>query len=306
MALPDYQTLMLPILKRLKADGEVAAPALRDQLAEEFSLSNDEVEQLLPSGKQTALANRVGWALTYLRQAKVIESPKRGHYQVTNRGSEILLGNPEKVTTQYLMRYPEFVAFREGNNPSENPADTKGAPEASITLTPDEQIRQGYGRLKDSLAAELLEKILGASPSFFEHLVVDLLLAMGYGGSKEDAASIVGKSGDGGIDGIIKEDRLGLDCIYVQAKRYADKPVGRPDVQGFAGALQGKRARKGIFITTSKFTADAKGYVESLPTTIVLIDGVQLAQLMIEHGVGVGETGVFKILKLDEDYFIEE
>jgi len=177
VALPDYQTLMLPILKRLKVDGVVVAPALRDQLAGEFGLSNDEVEQLLPSGKQTALANRVGWALTYLRQAKVIESPKRGHYQITNRGLEILQGNPEKVTTQYLMRFPEFVAFREGSSSSEGLVEAKGSNETSMTLTPDEQIRQGYRRLKDSLAAELLEKILVSSPSFFEHLVVDLLLA---------------------------------------------------------------------------------------------------------------------------------
>jgi restriction system protein len=212
-----------------------------------------------------------------------------------------------RIDISYLMRFPEFVAFRTPSGPERQPSE--GAPEASqseaATLTPDEQMRAGYTRLRTSLAAQLLERVRQVTPKFFEELVVDLLVAMGYGGSREDAASVVGRPGDEGIDGIIKEDRLGLDAIYVQAKRWKDS-VGRPDIQRFAGALQGQRARKGVFITTSAFTPDARAYATNLQTTIVLIDGKELAELMLDHGVGVSDAETFKVLKLDEDYFAED
>jgi len=303
---PDFQTLMLPVLRRLDIGGQQAAVAVRDAVATELQLSTEDLAAMLPSGRQTTFKNRVAWALSYLKQAGLAESPGRGIYRITVRGSEVLAAPPERIDIPYLMRFPEFVAFRtsgaEDSQPE--PAPVKEGAEAT-PLTPDEQIRLGYSRLQTNLAAEVLERVRQVSPKFFEELVVELLVAMGYGGSREDASSVVGGGGDEGIDGIIKEDRLGLDTIYIQAKRWKDS-VGRPDIQRFAGALQGQRARKGVFITTSTFTADARSYAGGLQTTIVLIDGPQLAQLMLENSLGVTQTGVVKLLRLDEDYFVEE
>lgn len=227
-------------------------------------------------------------------------------YRITERGTATLREPIERIDVQYLMRFPEFVAFRTASNDDaeQTPSLAKVAAE-STPLTPDEQIREGYTRLQANLATQLLERVRQASPKFFEELVVELLVAMGYGGSHEDASSVVGQSGDEGIDGIIKEDRLGLDTIYIQAKRWRDS-IGRPEIQRFAGALQGQRARKGVFLTTSAFTADARTYAGNLQTTIVLIDGAQLAQLMLEFGIGVSQAGLVKLWKLDEDYFLEE
>jgi restriction system protein len=307
MSVPDFQTLMLPVLKQLASGGEQPPAAVREAVAGAFKLSPQDLAELLPSGRQTTFANRVAWALGYLKQAGLAESPKRGVYRLTERGRAALAENLDRVDIQYLMKFPEFVAFR---TPSASPQpEAEAAPDISktegTTLTPDEQMRVGYTRLRESLAAQVLERVRQVTPKFFEELVVDLLVAMGYGGSREDAASVVGRSGDEGIDGIIKEDRLGLDAIYVQAKRWKES-VGRPDIQRFAGALQGQRARKGVFITTSAFSADAKVYAINLQSTIVLIDGKELAELMIDHGVGVSEAATFKVLKLDEDYFAED
>lgn len=214
---------------------------------------------------------------------------------------------PVRIDIDFLNQFSEFVAFRSAPSTDDSsPTLVQPPPTVPIlSLTPDEEIRLGYQRPRDSLAAQLLDRVRAGSPAFFEQLVVDLLVRMGYGGSREDAAAVVGGAGDEGIDGIIKEDRLGLDAIYVQAKRWANT-VGRPDIQRFAGALQGKRARKGVFLTTSSFSAEARSYAEALQTTIVLIDGVQLAQLMLDYGAGVSEVSTFKVLKLDEDYFVEE
>lgn len=303
---PDFQTLMLPVLRRLSA-GEQASAAVRQAVANELQLSPEDLATMLPSGRQTTFGNRVAWALSYLKQAGLAESPSRGIYRITPRGTEVLAEQPDRIDIQYLMRFPEFVAFRtssaEGSQPEPAPA-VKG-PAETTPLTPDEQIRLGYGRLQANLAAEVLERVRQISPKFFEELVVELLVAMGYGGSREDASAVVGGGGDEGIDGIIKEDRLGLDTIYIQAKRWKEN-VGRPEIQRFAGALQGQRARKGVFITTSTFTSEARSYAGNLQTTIVLIDGPQLAQLMLENGIGVSQTGVVKLLRLDEDYFAEE
>ncbi|MBU6434899.1 MAG: restriction endonuclease [Nitrospirae bacterium] len=306
MAIPDFQTLMLPVLRQLGSGEEQAPASVREAVALVFKLSNEELATLLPSGRQTTFANRVAWALGYLKQAGLVESPRRGMYRVTTRG-KVTLGEPiERIDIQYLMRFPEFVAFRTASTEDSEPAPSLAKVAVEGTpLTPDEQIRQGYTRLQSSLAAQLLERVRQASPKFFEELVVELLVAMGYGGSREDASAVVGRGGDEGIDGIIKEDRLGLDTIYIQAKRWKDN-VGRPEIQRFAGALQGQRARKGVFLTTSTFTADARSYAAGLQTTIVLIDGAQLAQLMLEFGIGVSQAGLVKLWKLDEDYFVEE
>jgi restriction system protein len=295
---------MLPVL-RILADGSERAPAMiREAAAQLFKLSEAELAELLPSGRQTIFTNRVAWALSYLKQAELVESPRRGSYKITDRGRTAVASPPTRIDINYLMQFPEFKAFRSAPESSETATPSIQTGPAT-ELTPDEQIRIGYNRLRDSLAALLLEKTRQAGPKFFEELVVDLLVRMGYGGSREDAGSVVGGSGDEGIDGIIKEDKLGLDTIYVQAKRWSNT-VGRPDIQRFAGALQGQRARKGVFITTSSFSTEARAYAAGLQTTIVLIDGHQLAQLMLDHGVGVGEAAVFKLWKLDEDYFSEE
>jgi restriction system protein len=301
---PDFQTLMLPVLERLSVGGEQASSVIRQAVAAHLGLSADDLATMLPSGRQTTFGNRVAWALSYLKQAGLAESPRRGMYRMTPRGAGVLAEHPDRIDIQYLMRFPEFVAFRTAGPETSESTPTKAVAEA-IPLTPDEQIRLGYDRLQANLAAEVLERVRQVSPKFFEELVVELLVAMGYGGSREDASSVVGGSGDEGIDGIIKEDRLGLDTIYIQAKRWKEN-VGRPEIQRFAGAIQGQKARKGVFITTSTFTADARSYAANLQTTIVLIDGPQLAQLMLENGIGVSQTGMVRLLRLDEDYFIEE
>lgn len=307
MAVPDFQTLMLPVLRQLQNGQEQSTAGIREAIAVQFALSAEDLAQLLPSGRQTVISNRVAWAQGYLKQAGLVESPKRGIYCITERGRSVLAEAPARIDIGYLNQFPEFIAFRATRGASET---TTAQPETALpaeveALTPDEQIRLGYERLRQNLAAQVLERVKQVSPKSFEELVVDLLVRMGYGGSREDAAAVVGGAGDEGIDGIIKEDRLGLDTIYVQAKRW-NNTVGRPEIQRFAGALQGQRARKGVFITTSSFTAEALEYISNLQTTIVLIDGPQLAQLMLDHGVGVIEAGNFKVLKLNEDYFSED
>jgi restriction system protein len=303
---PDFQTPMLPVLRRLAVGGEQPSATVRQAIAEEFALSAADLATMLPSGRQTTFGNRVAWALSYLKQAGLAESPSRGIYRITSRGNGVLGEDPARIDIQFLMRFPEFVAFRTASPDTSQPNLPPPKETTEVTpLTPDEQIRLGYSRLQSNLAAEVLERVRQITPKFFEELVVELLVAMGYGGSREDASAVVGGGGDEGIDGIIKADRLGLDTIYIQAKRWKES-VGRPEIQRFAGALQGQRARKGVFITTSTFTADARSYTANLQTNIVLIDGPQLAQLMLENGIGVAMTGTVKLLRLDEDYFVEE
>jgi restriction system protein len=303
MAVPDFQSLMLPVIRILGSGQDLAPTDIRDAAATEFTLTEADLKELLPSGRQTTFANRVAWALAYLKQAGIVESPKRGIYRITHRGREILAAPPTRIDIAFLQQYPEFQAFR--SPPTDSRQNTEPARPEEATLTPDEQMRAGYDRLRESLAGLLLERAKQGSPKFFEALVVDLLVAMGYGGSRADAAAVVGRGGDEGIDGIINEDKLGLDTIYIQAKRWAGT-VGRPEIQRFAGALQGQRARKGVFITTSSFTVEARAYAANLQTTIVLIDGPRLAQLMLDHGIGLTEAGSFTLWKLDEDYFSDE
>ncbi|MGH2369821.1 MAG: restriction endonuclease, partial [Chloroflexota bacterium] len=268
MALPTYEDVMLPVLKILADSGPRHRRELAAAEADTFQLSEAEHQQTLPSGKATAILTRVRWALTYLKQARVVESPRRGVYQITTRGQEILACTPARIDGKFLAQFPEFVDFlqraRTSTSEKANAEETSvqsAVAVASDSASPEEALDASYGRLRTGLAEELLEAAKDASPVFFEHLVIDLLVKMGYGGSRTDAVRAVGRSGDGGIDGVIDEDRLGLDVIYVQAKRW-DSAVGRPEIQKFAGALQGQRARKGIFITTSDFTREAEDYAQ--------------------------------------------
>jgi len=303
MAIPDYQTIMLPLLRFLKDEKEHNIGEVVDSLADEFSLSAQERQQLLGSGQQTIIRNRAGWARTYLKKAGLIASTRRGIFRITERGQSVLASQPERIDVKYLEQFPEFVAFRELRH--ERADGTPVPVSTSGDATPEEALDAVYGRLRLDLEAELLDQVRAASPSFFERLVVELLVRMGYGGTLRDAGRAVGRSGDGGIDGIIKEDRLGLDVIYIQAKRW-DSTVGRPEIQKFAGALQGHRAHKGVFITTSSFSDDALEFASRIDSKIVLIDGSTLAKYMIDHNVGVSASRSYEIKKIDSDYFSEE
>mgnify|MGYP000060398110 CR=1 FL=1 len=302
MPIPDYQSLMLPLLELL-ADGQ--EHSLRDvtaALEDRFGLSEAERKALLPSGQQPVFRNRVGWAKTYLKKAGLLETPRRGWLRITSRGAQVLNQSPERIDVRFLDQFEEFRDFR---------ALRHGAKllEASASETdeetPEELLAQAYEKLRQSLSAELLDQVKRVSPAFFERLVLQLLVRMGYGGTYEEAAKAVGRSGDEGFDGIINEDRLGLDVVYVQAKRW-EAPVGRPEVQKFAGALQGHRARKGVFITTSTFTKDAIEYAARIDSKIVLIDGHRLVDLMIEYNVGVSSVTSYEVKKVDYDFFTEE
>jgi len=308
MPIPDYQTIMLPLLGFLR-DGH--GHHLNDavaSLAAHFKLTDQELRELLPSGTQEVFKNRIGWARTYLKHAGLVESPKRGFMRITDRGLGVLAEKPDTVNVKYLERFNEFQQFRTLRRPKDAPKshdddNNSGGPASS--QTPIEALEAAYEGLRDELAADLLEQIKKSSPSLFERLVVELLVKMGYGGSRKDAGQAIGRTRDEGIDGIIKEDRLGLDIIYIQAKRW-DSSVGRPEVQKFAGALQGQRARKGVFITTSSFTKDARDFAAMIDSKIVLIDGEELAQLLIDHDVAVTPVRSYEVKRVDSDYFAEE
>ncbi len=300
MAIPDFQTIMLPLLKLSADQQEHSLSQVVETLAQEFHLSETERKELLPSGQQTYLANRVGWALTHMKKAGLFEYTGRGRFMLTARGVSALRDNPSKVDMKYLAQFPEYVEFRKKSSIKATQVSKNG--DVQSHLTPKEAIEDGYQRLRQDLAQELLGSVKSAPPDFFERLVVDLLLKMGYGGSRKDAGKAVGKSGDGGIDGIINEDRLGLDVIYIQAKRW-ENVVGSPEIHKFVGALQGKKARRGVFITTSKFTKDARDFVSSIIDRVVLVDGEELAQLMMDYGVGVSIESRYEIKKIDSDYF---
>ncbi len=276
---------MLPLLELLADGEEHTSSELVEALALRFGLTDDERNELLPSGKQERFLNRASWARSYLKRALLIENTGRGRVRIAPRGIEALQARPERVDIKYLKQFPEF-ALRQNNR---QPEDAAVDDADEVVQTPEEMLEAGYQSLRRELARDLLQRVKSVSPRFFERLVVDLLVAMGYGGSRKDAGQAVGQSGDGGIDGIIKEDRLGLDVVYVQAKRW-DGTVGRPVVQAFAGSLEGQRARKGVLITTSQFSQDARDYVSRIEKKIVLIDGEQLAQLMIDYGIGVAEV----------------
>jgi restriction system protein len=308
MPIPNFQMVMLPVLQDL-ASGERTGQETLDALAVHFTLSPEELAVRLPSGKQSTFTNRVAWAKSHMKAAGLIDSPRRGVYRLTERGRQVLAAKPAAIGMSFLSQYPEYLAFRQP--PSEAPETSARRPSTTGTTggvderTPDDLIDEGYRQLRTALAKDLRERIAAMAPSAFEQLVVDLVTAMGYGGPQEDAGLVVGRGGDEGIDGLIKEDKLGLETIYIQAKRWQGV-VGRPEIQRFAGALQGQRARKGVFITSSTFTSEARAYAGAIQTTIVLVDGAQLAELMIDHDVGVTGAKRIDIKRVDSDYFTVE
>jgi len=303
MTIPDYQSIMLPLLKFAGDQEEHSLRQAIDSLAQEFQLSDEERKQLLPSGQQEVFNNRVAWARTYLKKAALLNSTRRGYFRITDRGLSVLTKNPPKINVHFLEQFEEFRHFRSLRHKKEEKEQRQ---EVEIQeKTPEEALETAYQSLRDDLGNDLLQQIKSSSPSLFEKIVIELLVKMGYGGSRQDAGRAIGKSGDEGIDGIIKEDRLGLDIIYIQAKRW-ENTVGRPEIQKFAGALQGQRARKEIFITTASFSREAVDYASRIENKIVLIDGEGLAQLMIDHNLGVSPMATYEVKRIDSDFFAEE
>ena len=308
-AIPSYEQMMPVVLQSLTDNQPLLLREVYERVCAHYAFSPEQLAETLPSGRQCTIRSRVGWAKTYLVKAGLLEQPKRGVCLITARGLAALASG-QTIDNHYLTQFGEFIAFTLASNDGVTPANssplTVPTPATSTAQTPQEQIEQAISTINQSLGDELLREVLALSPRFFEQLVVDLMVAMGYGGSNQEAGQTTRYSSDGGIDGIIKEDRLGLDSIYLQAKRYSDKTVGRPEIQAFAGALELHRARKGVFITTSSFSRDAQDYVGRIEKRIVLIDGARLAALMIEYGVGVTTRQTLTIKALDSDYFLEE
>lgn len=305
--IPDYQSIMLPLLQLLEDKQEYKVREITERLAAQFQLTDEERKTLLTSGTQYVFDNRVGWAKTYLKKAGLIDFPKRATASITELGNDVLKSKPKKIDAKFLRQFPSFLEFVGVNRNEKEDALNIPLSNEPTEQTPEENLDSAYQRIRSSLAAELLGKVVDMSPSFFERLVVELLVKMGYGGSISDAGRAIGKSGDEGIDGTIKEDKLGLDIIYIQAKRW--KPgnvVGRPELHKFVGALAGQGAKKGVFITTSNFTKEALDYNPKNETKIVLIDGERLAQLMIDYNIGCTTQQVYEVKRLDGDYFGEE
>lgn len=303
MSVPDFQSIMLPLLQ-FSGDGkEHTVREAIDYIADNFKLTEDEKKEILPSGQQKILDNRVGWSRTYLKKAGLIESPKRSYLKITKLGLDVLKKSPSKIDIKFLDNFPDFIEFRSIKKEKEGGDIQKNKVE--LTQTPQDMLEYGYQKIKEDLSQELLNNVKKSSPSFFEKLVVELLLAMGYGGSRKDAGEAIGKSGDGGIDGIIKEDKLGLDVIYLQAKRW-ESSVGSKEIRNFVGSLVGQKANKGVFITSSNFTKDAMEYVKTITHKVILIDGEMLTQLMIDYNIGVSKIISYDIKKVDSDYFLEE
>lgn len=312
MAVPPFQDFMLPFLQHIADGQEHKITEMFEHLAVLFKMSEEDLKELLPSGRETRFKNRVYWARVYLGQAKLLDSPGRGRFTITDRGQALLKTKPKRIDVKLLGQYPEFQEFKNRTGGTEEPTapattTAPAAPEQPLSSqSPEEQLESSYQFLRQQLAQSLLSNIRKAPPTFFEQLVVDLLVAMGYGGSRVDAGQALGQSGDGGIDGIIKEDRLGLDIVYLQAKRW-EAPVGSPEVRNFTGSLEGHGAQKGVLITTSKFTKDATEFAKRLQQKkLVLIDGEKLTELMMDFGVGVSKVASYTVQKIDPDYFGEE
>jgi restriction system protein len=298
---PDYQSLMLPVL-RAAAGGEQRIGAVAQRLADELSLSEAARAALLASGRQTIFANRVHWAKTYLAKAGLVEATKRGHFRLTSRGADVLASNPDRIDNRFLSRFEEFRQFT--NRANEVDAAASHAIDDPAGQTPDEIMRAAHRRIEAALAADLLDRVRAAPPDFFERLIVNLLLAMGYGGTAADAGRALGRSGDDGVDGVIDQDALGLDRVYIQAKRYgASNTVGPGAIRDFFGSLDRHKAAKGLFVTTSSFTGSARETADYLSKRIVLIDGEQLTRLMIRHNVGCRIEEILHVKKIDEDFF---
>lgn len=302
MTIPDYQSLMLPILHLAADKQEHSLQEATKSLAEQFNLTEAELAEMLPSARKTRFYDRVGWAATYLRKAGLLNATGRGRFQISPRGLDVLKQSPRQINVEFLSQFDEFIEFRTRRDKEDEEEITPGEIDVQ---TPEEAIEAAYQSLRQTLAEDVLQTVKGCSPSFFERLVIDVLVKMGYGGTRKEAGKAIGKSGDGGIDGIINEDRLGLDVIYIQAKKW-ENSVGRPEIQKFAGALQGQRAKKGIFITTSVFTNEAKEFASKIDSKITLIDGETLSQLMIDYNVGINSIVNYELKRIDSDYFIEE
>jgi restriction system protein len=307
--IPDYQSLMLPLLKLSSDRQERRVSDVVAQLGTELRLTDAERAEMLPSGRQPIFNNRVHWAKTYLTQAGLLETTRRAHFKMTERGQKIIQENPVKIDVRFLERFAEFNEFRARTSQSITPATaaTAETDSAAKQATPDELLRTTIADIEGALASELLTRILAAPPAFFENLIVTLLLGMGYGGAREEAGRAIGKSGDGGIDGVIDQDPLGLDRVYLQAKRYkSDIPVSEPEVRAFSGSLGANKASKGVFVTTSYFTKPAQEFAERHPFKMVLIDGAQLTALMLRHNVGVRIAETMYLKKVDEEFFSDE
>ncbi len=303
MAIPDYQSIMLPLLEFSRDGRERTIREAIEYITELFKLTQQDREELLPSGAQYIIDNRVGWAKTYLKKAGLLDSPRRSYFKITNLGLSVLEKKPQEINIKFLDQFPLFIEFR--NTKKEKNDNTNIISEVDSSQTPQELLEYGYQKLKKDLSQELLGLVKQSTPRFFERLVVELLLSMGYGGSRKDAGQAVGQSGDGGIDGIIKEDKLGLDVIYLQAKRW-ENVVGSKEIRNFVGSLVGQNASKGVFITTSGFTRDAIDYIKTIAHKVILIDGEMLTQLMIENDIGVSMVISYDIKKIDSDYFVED
>jgi len=304
MTVPDYQTLMLPVL-RAAALGEVKISDVVEKLAIDLGLTERDKAELLPSGKQTTFGNRVHWARTYLKQAGLVEYTRRGHFQITQRGKEVLASGTQRIDAKFLSQFPEFLAFRERSTSEQGEPDSADLRQVEVlAATPDDQIRTAAQIIHDALGREIIDRILSAPPSFFERAIVALLLAMGYGGTAKEAGRAIGRSGDDGVDGVIDQDTLGLDRVYVQAKRYQrDNSVGSAAIRDFFGSLDMHKATKGLFVTTSSFSKSAIETAERLGKRIVLIDGTSLASLMIRFNVGCRIEDTVEIKRIDEEFF---
>lgn len=304
MANPNFRTIMLPFLKFAGDKQEHSIRDAIEHLSILFKLSEEDIKELLPSGQQYVIDNRTGWARTYLKKAGLIETTKRGYFRITDLGLEVLQRNPPEINVKFLEQFPQFIEFRTVRKEKDNHEEPEEIA-VNSSQTPQELLEYGYQKITNDLAQEILSLVKSCSPRFFEKLVVELLLKMGYGGSLKDAGKAVGQSGDGGIDGIIKEDKLGLDVIYIQAKRW-EGVVGSKEIRNFVGSLVGQKANKGVFITTSGFTKDTLEYVKTITHKVILIDGEMLTRLMIENDIGVSKVISYDVKKIDFDYFVEE
>jgi restriction system protein len=302
MPIPDFQSIMLPLLRLAGDDKEHSISEAVDSLGADFLLTDEELRELLPSGQQETFANRVNWAKTYLKKAGLVHSTGRGYFRITERGISDLQKKPSRIDIKFLRQYREFI---DGLKPHLKQDLSEEQAVQNEQATPTDTIETAHQKLQAELASDLLEQIKETPPSLFERIVVELLVKMGYGGSRKDAGKAIGRSGDEGIDGIINEDKLGLEVIYIQAKRWKDT-ISRPEIQKFAGALQGQRAKKGIFITTSGFSREAREFTQKIDIKIILIDGEQLAQMLIDHNVGVSTVQTYEVKRLDSDYFTGE
>jgi len=302
MPIPDFQSFFKPLLDIIADENEHSIHEVRDQIAQSMGITEADRAEKLASGTQTKFDNRVAWAKSYFVQARVLESTRRAHFRITNRGRELYQEGLDRIDVRVLNRYPEFVEFHTADR---SQSEEQEAQNIIVVATPEETLQQAYQGIRNQLASDLLERVKANSPEFFERLVVELMVAMGYGGSIEDAGQAIGHTGDEGVDGIIKEDRLGLDVIYIQAKKW-EGTVGRPEIQRFVGALHGKRAKKGVFITTGRFSDDARTYIETIDPKVILIDNKALANYMIDFNLGVARASIYEVKRIDSDFFTEE